>query len=184
MQRIATALRRVYSSPISWVITPAVFLLIVLISLLFSNRSLIISVLTSSVDLSAKLGIVFSLLGTISSSNSTISASLLLLFAVCAAVQVTFLLFYIHRAQAGQSALGGGHVSGVAGLVASMLGIGCAACGSVALVGILSLFGAGGLVALLPLHGTEFLILGIVLIVISIRFMAKKICDPLICPID
>jgi hypothetical protein len=46
----------------------------------------------------------------------------------------------------------------------------------------LLLFGAGGLLALLPFHGAEFGVLGVILLGFSMQQLAKRINDPLVCP--
>lgn len=56
------------------------------------------------------------------------------------------------------------HGVAISGTVASLFGIGCAACGSAILFAILNIIGAGGLLLWLPLHGEEFSIIGIVLL--------------------
>ena len=59
--------------------------------------------------------------------------------------------------------------------------MGCAACGSVILTAFLGTIGAGGLLLLLPFHGAEFGIIGLLLLCASIRYLIKKIAEPLVC---
>jgi hypothetical protein len=69
------------------------------------------------------------------------------------------------------------------GVVIGLLGVGCAACGSVFLTSLLGLGTALGVLAWLPLHGQEFTWLGVVIVVGSVFSIAKKIVDPEACAI-
>ncbi len=68
------------------------------------------------------------------------------------------------------------HAAGasLAGIVIGLLGVGCAACGSVLLTSLLGI----GAIAALPFGGQEFAWLGIVIIVASTFVIAEKIADP------
>lgn len=73
------------------------------------------------------------------------------------------------------------HAAGasVAGILIGLLGIGCAACGSVLLS---SLLGAGAIAAL-PFGGQEFAWLGLVIMAAATMNIAAKIADPVACAI-
>lgn len=75
---------------------------------------------------------------------------------------------------------------GMAGVVLGTLGAGCAACGSAVLAGLLSLVGAGGALALLPLDGLEFALLAAVVLVLSIYWLAEGLRGGTVrgCPVD
>ena len=66
-----------------------------------------------------------------------------------------------------------------AGIVIGLLGVGCAACGSVVLTSLLGL----GFVAALPFNGLEFAWLGLLVIFASTFMIAKKIVEPEACRI-
>lgn len=106
---------------------------------------------------------------------TTVSISVLL------GVQLSFVITYIRRAQTGWQVLHRAHAASVAGMVAGLFGVGCAACGSVIVSGLLSFIGANGLLLLLPWHGQEFGLLGIGLLLWSIYFVARKLQSPLVC---
>lgn len=63
----------------------------------------------------------------------------------------------------------------------TVLGIGCASCGTVVLTSILGVIGAAGLIAFLPLHGGEFQIIAFVVAIVSLHVLIqksiKKTCD-------
>ncbi len=77
-----------------------------------------------------------------------------------------------------------GAATSLGGLASGLLGIGCAACGTFVLGPVLSLVGAGGLIALLPFDGREFGLLGVGILVLSIVLGARKIQEPLVCPLE
>ena len=67
--------------------------------------------------------------------------------------------------------------SALGGVGAGALSAGCAVCGSFALSAVLSVFGAGGALALLPLRGGEFGVLSVLLLSASIYMMARRIAN-------
>ncbi len=82
------------------------------------------------------------------------------------------------------------HISGVwrnffsstgPGMVAALFGIGCAVCGSMLLAGILALFGAAGILLLLPFHGVELSVIAIGLLLYAVSTIAKVITAPRVC---
>jgi len=110
-----------------------------------------------------------------------IGSVLLVLISLLFALNLVLLVFYIRKIK---SILKGNrriHAVGIGGLVSGLLGIGCAACGSVVLTSILSSIGASGLLLLLPLHGSEFGILGVLLLCMSIYVLVRRIQQPLVC---
>lgn len=72
------------------------------------------------------------------------------------------------------------------GVLLGTLGAGCAACGSAVLVGLLSLFGVTASLTFLPLDGLEFALLALVVVVLSIYWLADGMCGGEIagCPVD
>ena len=71
--------------------------------------------------------------------------------------------------------------AGLAGTLLGMLGVGCAACGSVVLSSIFGTVFTAGVVGILPLDGLEFGLMGIVFLTLSIYLTSKKIVDPEVC---
>lgn len=80
---------------------------------------------------------------------------------------------------------GSGHFAGlgITGIVAAMLGVGCAACGSVLFSAIIGFGATVGFLGFLPFDGREFGYLGIALIGISIIVLARKIQGADVCGI-
>ncbi len=153
-------------------------------ALLLPNFSIIKQVFGSnSVDLGEKVFFLLSLYNTLFSSNTPLSGFILVATAVLFGVNVGLLVYYIRRRQEKLSENKKVHLASIGGTISAVLGMGCAACGSVVLTAVSGLLGASGLILLLPFHGAEFGVLGIVLLLVSIRFLIKKINDPLVCPL-
>jgi hypothetical protein len=70
------------------------------------------------------------------------------------------------------------------GSFAAMLGVGCAACGTIVLSSILAMFGAGSFLLLLPLHGAEFGILAVLFLLYAIHALAKAVTAPAVCDVS
>jgi hypothetical protein len=89
-----------------------------------------------------------------------------------------------HLREHGLSLEGGG--GSALGVALGVLGAGCAACGSAVLAGLLSLFGAAGLLTALPLEGVELSLLAAVVLVLSMYWLADGMRGGEIngCPVD
>ncbi|WP_233745686.1 hypothetical protein [Halobacterium bonnevillei] len=93
-----------------------------------------------------------------------------LLLAVAALTGVDVAMAVYHFREHGVSIRDGG--ASAAGVVLGTLGAGCAACGSAVLVGLLSLFGVSTSLLFLPLDGLEFAVGGVVVLTLSIYWLA------------
>ena len=69
------------------------------------------------------------------------------------------------------------------GIASSLLGVGCASCGSVVLTSFIGLSSATTVLGVLPFRGQEFGLLGIIILLIAIGFTLKKINQPFICKV-
>lgn len=139
------------------------------------------SIFTTDVAVLDKLELAFSLLIQLGANTAPASKVLLVVNAVLLGVLAALLDHYIaHRRRNTKTGRVAGTV-GFLGSVAALFGIGCAACGSVIVVSVLSLVGATGLLALLPLHGLEFGLVGFVLLAASVYYLALHVTDPLVC---
>lgn len=178
---IKRAFTKVFSRPAYVALASIASVIVLLFALWFPNLGLIASVVASpDATLVEKIKLPITLLGSIATNFSFLSASytvaVSLLFGIYAALMVYFLRRRIE-------ATSGGAVTGVLGLTSGVIGIGCAACGSIAASTILSFIGVSGVVALLPLGGSEFGIIGIILFLVAIRTLAKQIETPAVCRI-
>lgn len=145
------------------------------------NISLITSVITSDAGtFMQKISFMFSLLGSITTNFTVISATSIILIAILFGANVALLTYYMKktRGTGGIRTIGG---LGVTGLVSGFLGIGCVACGTFVLSSILILMGVGGLLAYLPFGGEEFGFIAIGLLLYSLHAISRKITTPNVC---
>ncbi len=151
---------------------------------LIPHYQLIKQILASqTMFVSEKLVFVASILGSIETNFTVVSAIVLLITAVLFGINIAILLYYIKQARGGSRSVGLTGASTFSGLVSGLFGIGCAACGSLIATSVLITFGASGLITLLPLRGVEFGFIGVLLILYSIWLLAKKINAPLVCDV-
>jgi hypothetical protein len=153
-----------------------------LLAVWFPNLGLIGEVFSASnAPLAAKLGIALSLLGGIGTNFSLLSAGYTIAIAIFFGVNgamIVYLLKQKHVAAAGQNiAVGSG------GVASGVLGIGCAACGSLILSAAFPSLAAAGALAVLPLNGAEFGILSVALLGASLLLISKSIVEPAACPL-
>lgn len=129
-----------------------------------------------------RLVILFELYPFVGTSFGVLQGVLLILVAVLAGVDVAMALY--HFREHGVDLRQGG--TSTAGVIFGTLGAGCAACGSAVLVGVLSLFGVSTALLWLPLDGLEFAVLGIVVLSLSIHWLAVGMRGGEIrgCPVD
>lgn len=115
-------------------------------------------------------------------SYGPVTGAVLLLVSLFVGVDIALVTYHVREHRL--SAEGGG--GSLLGVLLGTLGAGCAACGSAILAGVLSLFGAAGLVTLLPLDGLEFALLALVALVLSIHWLADGMRGGEIrgCPVD
>lgn len=146
----------------------------------FSNISLIVDIfMVSSISLSAKFKIIFSLIGGIGTNFSIISAFYTISISILFGIVIAMLLYSYRKKQA---QVGGNLLTmGFGAISSGALGVGCAACGSFVVTSFLSFVGAGGALAVLPLKGGEFGILSIILLLALVFVISKKNFEPMVC---
>lgn len=130
---------------------------------------------------SQKFDLPISLLGSIVTNFTLLSASYTIAIAILFGINLSMLVYFLRRRVA--EVKQGGIATGIFGITSGVVGIGCAACGSFLLTSILSLVGASWILSFLPLRGAEFGILGVILLSTSLYTTAKKIQNPVICKI-
>lgn len=147
------------------------------------NIRLIATIVGSSdVSFSQKLGIPLSLLGSITTNFTLLSASYTIAIAILVGVNLAMIVYFLRRkiSEVRQS----GITTGFIGVMSGVVGMGCAACGSFLLTSGFAFIGATGILAFLPLAGGEFGILGVILLAISLYLTAKQIQNPAVCKIN
>lgn len=181
---VLAVLRRVFGNFRYAQLAIVVAFLVLSAAILFPNREVVMQIFSSpAFSFGAKLAFLVSLYGALTTSFSAYSAVFTVSAAVLFGIDIALLVFYVRRRQAGSAGLSA-EWNSLGGLISGVLGVGCAACGSVILTSIFAAFGAGGLLLLLPLHGAEFGLIGILFLLASIFQLAKRINDPLVCSLQ
>lgn len=176
------ALQKVFGKPAYVILALVISALAFAIAVWLPNFRLVAGIVSSpDVPLSSKIELPISLLGSIVTNFTLLSASYTIAIAVLFGVYVAMTIYFLKRRikEVGQ----GGIATGFFGITSGVLGVGCAACGSFLLTSLLTLIGAGGAIALLPLQGSEFGILGVILLAFAVYTTAKQIENPLVCKI-
>ena len=146
------------------------------------NVTLVVDTLSLPISTAAKAEILISLYPFVGSAYTIVQGGLLAVVALALGVNVAMLAY--HFREHGVSLQEGG--ASAAGVVLGTLGAGCAACGSAVLVGLLSLFGVSTSLLFLPLDGLEFALGGIVVLALSIYWLAEGMRGGEVngCPVD
>lgn len=176
------ALKKVFRNPaytlIAFVASVAVFSFAVWLP----NFSLIATMMDhSGVSFSEKIHFPLSLLGSIATNFTVLSASYTIAIAILFGINLALMIYFVRRRITETKR--GGIATGFVGLTSGIIGMGCAACGSLLLTSLLSLFGASWILSYLPLAGGEFGILGVILLSASLRMTAKHIQNPAVCKV-
>ncbi|MBK5104849.1 MAG: hypothetical protein JJE42_11420 [Burkholderiales bacterium] len=153
-----------------------------LLAVWFPNLGLIVQVFSGpDASLAAAFGIALSLLGSIVTNFSLLSAGYTIAIAALFGIATAMIAYQVKQrriAAAGRSiAIGSGAVA------SGVLGVGCAACGSLILGVLLPSLGAAGALAALPLQGEEFGILSVGLLFISLSLISENIVESIACPL-
>lgn len=179
---IVQALQKVFRKPAYVVLALIVSASAFVFAVWLPNFRLVAGIVSSpDIPLSSKFEVPLSLLGSIVTNFTLLSASYTIAIAVLFGMYIAMATYFFKRRikEVGQ----GGIATGFLGITSGVLGVGCAACGSFLLASTLSLIGAGGALALLPLQGSEFGILGALLLAFAVYATAKQIENPLVCKI-
>lgn len=180
---IIAALKQVFSNVRYLALAGIVGFAVFAFSAWLPNLGLIAKVVSSSAaSLSDKITFLVNLLGSIQTNFTFFSASYTIAIAALFGINVAMVAYYFGQRK--QLVRQTGVATSFGGLVSGIFGIGCAACGTLVLGPLLSLVGAGGLIAILPFGGQEFGIAGVSLLGFSIFLTSKKIRDPLVCNIN
>lgn len=179
---ILRALRKVLREPLYSLLLVVVSVSVFVLAVLFPNLSLIREVMAHpSLSIGDKVALPIGLLGSISTNFTLLSAIVTVAISVLFAANVALTTYFLRRRITQVKQSGAAH--GVFGVVSAVVGIGCAACGSLLLSSLLALVGAGWVLAYLPLAGGEFGLIGVVLLVYALHATAKQILSPGVCAV-
>ncbi len=169
----------IFTNARSALVALGVATLVFVLALWFPNLRLLLSVWTdTSVSFGDKLALPASLLPSIMTNFTLLSASYTIAIALLAGINVALML---HLMRTRRLSGGSGALISVSGMFAGTLGMGCAACGSLILTSIVGTAGGISVLTLLPLGGSEFGMLSVALLGYSTYLLAKQITKPLVC---
>lgn len=172
--------RAVLCRPAYLLLIAAIAIIVLAATLWLPNYRLLGAVFsTPGVALAAKLQLLASLVGGLASNFGTVAAVATVIIPVLFGVDVAMIVYFAKQRRA---RLARGEIAASLGGAASgAIAAGCAACGSLLLLPVLSFLGAAGALALLPLGGAELGLLSIALLLLSIYLIARKIATPPVC---
>lgn len=154
-------------------------LVVFVFSVWLPNLQLIVEVLLSNAAIIPRLKFPISLLGSIATNFSWLSASSTVATAILFGLNVAMVIFFLRRRLTNIKQTG--VAVGFLGVISGIFGVGCATCGSFLLMTLLTWFSAGALIMVLPLKGGEFGLLGIILLLLSLYLTARQIENPVTC---
>ena len=141
------------------------------------NITLIRIVHESVIPLGEKLAFTLSFFTSLPLTYGWSEAVSLYLVVVIFGINGSLLLFYINQAGGLRRETHKGLLWQIGAILTSLLGVGCAACGTLFLAPLLGTAFSGFLL-FLPLHGFEFSIIGLAILVWSLYATAKRIDNP------
>lgn len=165
-----------------------------ILAVLASVGSLSLFVLSRNLDLfvnvillgnlspTARFTVLVGLFPLVGNAYAVTSSILLIATAVLVGIDIALLTYYLrHRRLSVREGSGS-----LVGVVFGTLGAGCASCGAAVLAGLFSLVGAGGVLTLLPLDGLEFTLVALVVLVLSVYWLAEGLRGGIIrgCPVE
>jgi len=179
LKNIRAALSEVFVRPSYVALAGGLAMLSLLLAIWLPNLALLAQVFSDAqISLDAKSGIALSLLAGIATNFNLLSAAYTVAIALLLGIDVALIAYLLKQRRA---ATGRNLVLGSSGVASGIVGIGCAACGSLILGGIVPSLGVAGALAALPLKGEEFGILGVALLFVSLLLVARNIAKPAVC---
>lgn len=180
LRNLRVALGQVFAERWYIALASTLALLVFLLAVWFPNLGLLVQVFSdSNAPFAATLDIALNLLGGIATNFSLLAAGYTIAIAILFGITSAMIIYLVklrRMAAAGQSiAIGSGAV------VSGVVGIGCAACGSLILGVILPSMGAAGALAALPWNGEEFGILSVALLFVSLLLISRSIAESASC---
>lgn len=152
------------------------FLIFTASTIIIPNWSLVTQVIgADTMTAMQQFTIVMNLYGSITTNFTVFSATVTLLLSLLVGINLALFVYALRTRSSTKSGAAG--TTSVSGIVGGLLGVGCAACGSLlvtaALPGVL-----GAAVTALPFGGEEIGVLGLILVGVSIYYLARDIATP------
>ena len=171
---------KVFNNPKYVALSVAVIIAVIAFAAWLPNLHLITRTMTSStMTLWQKTNLLTSLLGSLQTNFTPLSRAVTFISAGLAGMQVSLLVYYLRQTARLQQSMG----MSALGVATSMLGVGCASCGSVILTSFIGFGSATAVLGFLPFRGQEFGFLGIGILLFAISLTIKKINQPFVCEV-
>jgi hypothetical protein len=173
LQAIGSVLKRPYYIGISLFVAALIF---TASTILIPNWSLVTQIIgAETMTISQQAAVLINLYGSIATNFTTFSATVTLLLSLLVGVNLALFVYAVRNSAATQSGTAG--TTSVSGIIGGLLGIGCAACGSLLVTAALPGF-LGAAVTTLPFGGEEIGVLGLILVGVSIYYLSRNIATP------
>jgi hypothetical protein len=180
LRNLRAALGQVFAHPSYIALAGALAIVAFLLAVWLPNLALLGDVFfDSGVPLAAKLGIALSLLGGIGTNFGPLTAGYTIAIAVLFGISAAMIVYLLKQRRV--AAAGKNIAIGSGAMASGVVGIGCAACGSLILGGVVPFLGTAGALALLPLNGAEFGLLSVALLFASLLLISRNIAEPAAC---
>lgn len=184
MRATVIVLSHLFGRPSYVALAILVAVVVMALALWLPNLGLLRQIMfASAAPVASKIGIALGLLGAIGTNYTVLSAMALAAAALLFGANVALLVFGTRARHSMLTTQGSGLVVSLSGVTTSLVGIGCAACGSLVLAPVLSFLGAGGLLAALPWAGEEFVVPGLGLLLLSVFLTARGLASSGACPL-
>src|SRR3990167_10630023 len=171
---------KVFNNPKYIMLSAVVTLTVIAFAAWLPNLHLITRTMASStMTLWQKTNLLTSLLGSLQTNFTPLSRAVTFISAGLAGMQVSLLIYYLRQTARLQQSMG----MSALGVATSMLGVGCASCGSVILTSFIGFGSATAVLGLLPFRGQEFGFLGIGILLFAISLTIRKIDQPFACEV-
>ncbi len=180
LHNLRIAFAQVFSSASGVAIAAALAVLAFVLAVWLPNVALMAQVYSdSTTPVVATLALALTLLGGIGTNFSLLAAGYTIAIAVLFGLVVAMIWHQGMRRRSGASPQG--IAAGSGGAVSGVMGIGCAACGSLVAGLIAPALGAAGGLAALPLQGEEFGLASVALLIVSLLLVSRNIAESCAC---
>ena len=176
---IFAALKKVFREPAYLLVALTAFLLTTTTTLLWDHWALLAE-FTSLAGPQSGLLVLFTILFGAPTSMGWFAVSIIILTDVLLSLVLT-MVWYVWRHQRIHSWRTTAATS--SGTIAALLGLGCVACGPLLLASLLAMFGAAGILTVLPLHGAELSLFALAMLLYALFAISKVITAPATCQV-
>jgi len=178
MNKVFSGLKQCFSNWRYTLLAALIAFFVLSFFLLLPNFSLIFSVAKQSLIQAIKLSLL--LFGSIRTNFTSLGATTTVITAILFGINAS-LFAYIVRQRSLAKISGSEASASIIGTILGIFGIGCASCGSLVLSLLLPILGTS--LTALPMHGQEFSLLGIILLLVALSITARKIASPSTCEV-